>query len=449
MNTLGVQSVPLCAGPLVVTLQDGELRNLCVAGREVARRIYFAVRDERFDTPRPVFTRYDVRAEDNGFEVALAARCVSAAVDYAWTGRVTGGPGARLVVEVQGRARRAFASPRIGLNLLLGAELGGREFRSRMVSGSVRTRVFPREIAEERWGYGDWFTALDYDLGGLKVAACLEGGHAGIEDQRNFCDSSYKVYAYLPHAFPNLAHGDTARQVLTFTVSGKPRWRKPAAPPAPAVIRIGKAIPGSRMPRVTPSPSVGSPASGVRFSAIHKPDILRKAREVVWTFNPSSHLPDDGMFFENLPALPDQVAAVRRLARPGARIRIEPLTFDSRHPRPAPDPRNRTGFGAAWCAAAGFYLGLAAVDEVAFAVGPGPADAIQIWLAGLEGRRLLRTQVIQDYPPRLLAWAVEAEPGRKGLLCLVNLTDQPLAARLGQDRILDLPPYGVIRRSLG
>src|SRR5437764_8035299 len=65
----------LRAGPVRLKLQDGELRYLRVGGKEIVRRIYFAVRDGAWQTAMPRFTKMDVREGDGGFSVHLAADC--------------------------------------------------------------------------------------------------------------------------------------------------------------------------------------------------------------------------------------------------------------------------------------------------------------------------------------------------------------------------------------
>ena len=80
----------LHAGPIRLKFRDGELRHLCVGDKEVVRRIYFAVRDDHWATAMPKFT--ETKVEDGGdhFAIHLAAECKRGAVDYRWTGEVTG-----------------------------------------------------------------------------------------------------------------------------------------------------------------------------------------------------------------------------------------------------------------------------------------------------------------------------------------------------------------------
>ena len=70
-------------------------------------------------------------------------------------------------------------------------------------------------------------------------------------------------------------------------------------------------------------------------------DLHQDAAIIQFACNPALHLPDDDTFMENIAAIVDQVRTVRSFA-PGAKIRIDPVTFDSKHPRLETDPRNAT-----------------------------------------------------------------------------------------------------------
>jgi hypothetical protein len=168
-------------------------------------------------------------------------------------------------------------------------------------------------------------------------------------------------------------------------------------------------------------PAIVAPSHRARgFDSINKPE-FHQARQLCWQFNPAAHLCDDDTLTENLPALGDQVRTTRRWA-PQAHICIDPVGFDSRHPRPHRDARNHSAFGAAWCAAAAKYLALGGVDEAAFTVGPGPAEAVQAELARLAGRQVRAAEIAGGIPAAVEALAIQDDGAT--LLWLANLTAQ-------------------------
>ena len=81
----------LTAGPVRLTLANGELRYLYVGAREIIRRVYFCVRfHDKWDTAPNEITRCEVTENAGAFNVELAARCVTGPVNYEWTARIAG-----------------------------------------------------------------------------------------------------------------------------------------------------------------------------------------------------------------------------------------------------------------------------------------------------------------------------------------------------------------------
>src|SRR5690349_9709937 len=70
----GPESRTLTAGPLAVTLQDGNLRTLRFRGHEVLRAISFLVRDKDWGTCAAVITDLAVEAGAENFSVRYKAR---------------------------------------------------------------------------------------------------------------------------------------------------------------------------------------------------------------------------------------------------------------------------------------------------------------------------------------------------------------------------------------
>jgi hypothetical protein len=170
-----------------------------------------------------------------------------------------------------------------------------------------------------------------------------------------------------------------------------------------------------------------------------------------FAFNPALHLPDDDTFMENAGAVVHQVRTSRSFA-PGARIRIDPITFNSKHPRPTLDRRNETAFGAAWSALALKYLALAGVDEAGFAVHGEAARAIQEEIGAFAGCQVLEAIPRAAVRPAVDALAI-AIPGATRLW-LINTTDTPQNVEVlgdGGSGVIfacELAPHEILAREL-
>lgn len=427
-------AVTLHAGPVAMKYQDGQLRYIHLGGSELVRRVYFAVRDKDFDTPVTRITRQDVQNRGDSFRIRLAAVSRGPACDYSWTAAIDGDANGRIVFAVEGAANSDFASPRIGINVLLGtAAVGGDKFTrfhggTEVVKGGVKTILpdgqteaeFPRLPGAASWDFGHWFKTIRYEnAAGTAVQATFNGGYAGIEDQRNFGDSSYKVYGYMPYDYPAVpAHQPMAQQV-TIEVIGPAL----AATGDEAItqVLIGGPMGDSKMPALLPAATAPKPRD---FVAVNDSNRFAGSAVLAWRFSPAAHMDDDDTLMENISAVADQVATVRQWA-PHAKIVVGPNSFNWHHPSRPRDGRNADAFAAAWCAAVWKYLALAAVDETAFDVGPGPCDAVVKALASQAERRLRHVDIRGPIPRVVEAFAVEEPAGGATpyTLYLVNLTD--------------------------
>ena len=429
----------LRAGPLTLKFADGELRYLHAGGREIVRRIYFAVRDHRWDTAMPRFSVLRVEKGGDSFEIELAADCRTATADYSWRGRITGTAEGVLTFEADGVANRDFGSNRIGLCVLFGSDsLAGQAFATAGESGE-RAGEFPRLVAPAL--VAEKFRELRYTTAsGVTVCARMSGAVFDMEDQRNYGDSSFKAYAPLPYAYPAVAAGSSASQILRLAVEGAARAPLGAAETR---VRIGGIIAGARIPKLAET------APGTRevdFFAVNTHRAAHAAvRRLQFAFNPALHLPDDDTFMENPSALPDMVRTARIIA-PGAAIRIDPITFDSQHPRPARDPRNASQFGAVWSALVVKYLALAGVGEAAFAIDGEPARAVLRELAAFAGCAVRETVVAAEGRAPVEALAIDDGPGVR--LWLMNTTDLPQRVLLADGDVftpLELAPHEIWR----
>lgn len=417
----------LIAGPIRCTFADGELRYLHVGDREIVRRVYFAVRDRRWGTVLPRFTRMAVRQSaqngKNGFAVDLAAVCKNEAsgVDYQWTGRIEGTPEGTITFRATGKANADFQSNRIGLCVLYGAPaLVGQKFETVSAAGTVTPYTFPAFVSAAL--VSPDFQTLRYTApDNLMVTTATTGARVDMEDQRTYGDSSFKAYAPLPYAYPAVPASDPAREeTVTITVTSAA-----AASPkqiAGASVTLGALVPGVRVPKIAIAPEAGLPDT--IFGAVNgSVDKNRNAQTLTWGFNPQIHLFDDDMIRENRMVILDQVKSAHSYA-PNAAIRIAPIHVGP--PRsgdaPARDPRDDSAFGAAWAASVVKYLALAGVNEAQFDMGAFPTQVVSR-LALLAGRAVYDVRVSQpDLHRGAAVDAFAVEESGAPVLVLVNLS---------------------------
>jgi hypothetical protein len=249
----------------------------------------------------------------------------------------------------------------------------------------------------------------------MQVITTLAGERFGMEDQRNYGDSSYKAFSGLPHRYPRVAAGESGTETLTIEVRNA---SAKAETPGALSIMIGAPVEGAAVPKLLPAEQT---EPGRHFTEyLGRPRRYAAADLITLPYNPAAHMPDDDTFMENIPAICDQVNTIRSFA-PNARFRVALITIDSPYPRPGPDPRNGGLFAAAWCARMVKYLALAGVEEAAFKVGPGYADLALATMAPSAGRRVLATSV----GPHAAIDALALEDAGGRIVWLINKTDQP------------------------
>ena len=130
---------------------------------------------------------------------------------------------------------------------------------------------------------------------------------------------------------------------------------------------------------------------------------------------------------ENLSAIGDQARTVRGFA-PQARLRVDPIGFDSPYPRPGRDPRNQGLFGDAWTALAVKALADAGVSEACFSVGPGRAYRAVDLASPYAGHPMLEVRVVSNHPAPVEAFACVSATGKT--LWIINKTDRDQPVQL-------------------
>jgi hypothetical protein len=306
----------LTAGPIETLVADGELRYLRVAGVEVLRRVYGAVRDTAWGTVPGVVSNCEIENRADGFSVQFVSTHQANEIDFVWRGRIeakftTRGDAidADIVFSMDGEAHSTFLTNRVGLCVLHPLSCAGRPCLVRRSDGGEARREFPTLIAPHQ-PFGD-FRGLRYEPAPrLSMDVAFDGEAFETEDQRNWTDGSFKTYSRpLSWAFPyEMKRGQRVRQSITVRLAGSPsatdasrRNAVVLGPPAGALPPIGVRWAAGRHP-----PTDGERSALVALKPAHlRVDfhLGREEADIPWRAIPADwnvplelavHLPRDG-----------------------------------------------------------------------------------------------------------------------------------------------------------
>lgn len=225
----------LRAGPLTLELADGDLRYIRLGDREVLRRVYVAVRDADWATIPIEVSDLVVEEGADAFAVDFVADHVRGPIHFRWKATIRGDAAGTVRFAMDGEVISTFVRNRIGICVLHPIdECAGRPCRVEHADGRVEDGVFPRAIAPHQPFFD--IRAITHEAApGVRAEVGFEGDVFEMEDQRNWCDASYKTYS-TPLALPRpveVKAGTTIAHAITVRLHGAPAQR-----PAPAADEI-------------------------------------------------------------------------------------------------------------------------------------------------------------------------------------------------------------------
>jgi hypothetical protein len=406
----------LRAGPVTCEFRDGQLRYLYVGDKEIVRRVYFAVRDDQWQTPMPTFSQSQIQKTADTFKVSLAAKCKSEKVDYDWKGEIAGTADGTITFSVTGTPATTFKSNRIGICVLYGVDsLVGQAFEAVGADGKATAGRWP-DIVKMDLVAKDYKSIRYKTTDGLGFECSLSPVLFSMEDQRNWGDSSFKSYNTILTG-PEAKAGEAASVTATLKVTGAKA--APAAADDVVKVKIGKEIPGAKLPKIITAKD--STKTGDFLDLDSKRPQLKDEAGIQIGYKPSSHLPDDDTFMENRTALEWQLKTLRTLA-PKAKVRVDPIRLTD-----GEDPRAKGPFAASWMLGAIKYLALGGADEACFKLDGGEVAA-GLGQAELAGKPILQTTVTcpRRSPIEVLAfYRVNTEPADP-VIWIANSTDRPV-----------------------
>jgi hypothetical protein len=228
-----VEPIMLQVGQLSAELEDGNLRYIRFNGREMLRAISYIVRDKNWGTYRPQIENLTVQRDDTSFSVTYEAVVGDASQQLRYRANIEGRTNGALSFEAEAEPTTRFVTNRTGFVVLHPiAGVAGEPCQIEHVDGRLVESRFPALVDPVQPMLD--LRALSHRFApGLTLTCRMEGDTFEMEDQRNWCDASYKTYVRpLARPWPYaLEPGTPVRQRVLLTVTGSAAAR--GASPGP------------------------------------------------------------------------------------------------------------------------------------------------------------------------------------------------------------------------
>lgn len=221
-NSAPPETIPLCAGPLTMRYEGGDLRYIKVGPHEILRRIYVAVRDRNWGTiPAQISITHKIIQPDS-FLIQYRAIHQQNEIEFAWDGTISGSANGAIRFSMDGTALSTFWRNRIGFCVLHPISCAGAKCVVEYFDGTVIQDIFPVEISPHQ-PFQNVQAITHVVQTGLQAEVRFSGDTFEMEDQRNWTDASYKTYCTpLNLPFPvKIAVGTQIQQSVELRLIGK------------------------------------------------------------------------------------------------------------------------------------------------------------------------------------------------------------------------------------
>lgn len=212
----------LTAGELSMHFENGFLRWITAGENEVLRWVYFAVRDQEWNTVAGKIINEKSERTEKGFIVSYEMFFEKDDIKMHWNANIKGDPDNRIVFDIRGKAQSTFKKNRIGFCVLHPIkECEGKSVLIQHGNGSYEEGIFPINISPQQ-PFKD-IAAMQWLLNNdTKVTVNFEGDIFETEDHRNWTDNNYKTYSTpLEMVFPvTINEGDEIHQKIIIKVDG-------------------------------------------------------------------------------------------------------------------------------------------------------------------------------------------------------------------------------------
>jgi D-apionolactonase len=215
----------LQAGTLSARYENGSLRYIRLGDQEVLRGIYFALRDDQWNTLPTRITNENLTITDRSFHLTFVCSHVDGDTEIIrWQCELTGDKNNTIRFTIEGTVLQPFSRNRAGFCVLHPiAETIGRAVTLTHTDGSESAGVFPEQVAPHQPFVE--LAAMRWNLP-TEAGATIQftGDIFETEDQRNWSDTSFKTYC-TPQRLPlpvQLQPGDTIQQAVTLYLTPGP-----------------------------------------------------------------------------------------------------------------------------------------------------------------------------------------------------------------------------------
>ncbi|WP_020528123.1 hypothetical protein [Flexithrix dorotheae] len=210
----------LRAGGFRMVYENGFLRYIKLGNSEVLRMIYFALRDQNWDTIEGQIEHEKILAHDQSFSISYEWHSRNPAFPFVWNCQLKGKEIGEIIFEIKGKALESFRKNRSGFCVLHPiAECAGKSCKVDLVNGNDVEGQFPQNISPHQ-PFMDMKAISWKPDGETMVKLEFEGDTFEMEDQRNWTDDSYKTYCTpLVLPFPvELQKGTEVHQTIKLSI---------------------------------------------------------------------------------------------------------------------------------------------------------------------------------------------------------------------------------------
>ncbi|PSR53550.1 hypothetical protein AHMF7605_08435 [Adhaeribacter arboris] len=206
------------AGPVQALYDKGFLRYIQTAGHEVVRMIYFAVRDQDWETILGTLTDEHIHTSEDTFSISYTYHLNHQDIKMKWQAKIKGQADGTITFDLKGFAQSNFLRNRAGFCVLHPITgITGQSCRLEHPDGSFTYGTFPIRISPHQPFLN--LKAMEWPVAEQGVARLeFSGDIFESEDQRNWSDASYKTYCTpLSKPIPAQVHsGDEIQQQVVF-----------------------------------------------------------------------------------------------------------------------------------------------------------------------------------------------------------------------------------------
>jgi len=242
-------SIDLCAGGIELRFEPHHLlaRGWKAGGVEILQGISLTLRDCNWGTPSPDVKWEMIYQRKDSFALNFTARYFRGGkVYFLWQGELAGSSDGEVTFFTRGTAMEDVETNRAGFCVLYPAEVAGCSCKIRHVNGRKVNSRFPKMISPHQ-PFFDLRAITHRPIAGLETEVEMTGETFEMEDQRNWTDSSFKVYCRpLTKGWPFvIKRNETVEQSIRVKLSGSKARHRPVkrgkelvAQPAPNRVRL-------------------------------------------------------------------------------------------------------------------------------------------------------------------------------------------------------------------